>query len=84
LNIGLVGLVVLQIRGHRVTRARLVFPLVATVYAASHFLHSVPTAGDDLVLVVGFASVGAGLGVLGIGAGMSFALAYAHRRGLVS
>lgn len=64
LNITLIGLVVLQIRGHRVTRARLLFPLVATVYVASQYLHSIPTAGDDLVLVVGFASVGAALGAL--------------------
>ena len=35
MNIGLIALVVLQIRGHKVTRARLVFPLVATVFVAA-------------------------------------------------
>ena len=33
MNIGLIALVVLQIRGHKVTRARLLFPLVATVWS---------------------------------------------------
>jgi len=67
MNIALIALVILQIRGHKVTRARLVFPLVATVFVAAQFLHAIPTAGDDLVLIIGFASVGA---VLGAGAGL--------------
>jgi hypothetical protein len=62
MNIGLIALVVLQIRGHKVTRARLVFPLVATVFVAAQFLHAIPTAGNDLVLIVGLASLGAALG----------------------
>ena len=63
MNIGLVALVVLQIRGHKVTRARLLLPVVATAYVASTFLHSLPTAGNDLVLVTVLASIGAALGV---------------------
>jgi len=62
MNIALIALVILQIRGHHVTRARLVFPLVATVFVASQFLHSIPTAGNDLVLIVGFAATGTALG----------------------
>jgi hypothetical protein len=62
LNIVLIGLVVLQIRGHKVTRARLLFPLVVTVYVASQFLHAIPSAGNDLVLIIGLALVGAALG----------------------
>jgi hypothetical protein len=62
LNIALIALVILQIRGHKVTRARLVFPLVATVFVAAQFLHAVPTSGNDLVLIVGLASAGAALG----------------------
>ena len=67
MNIALIALVILQIRGHKVTRARLVFPLVATVFVAAQFLHAIPTAGNDLVLIVGFAAVGAALGA---GAGL--------------
>ncbi|HET6793505.1 MAG TPA: hypothetical protein VFH45_03630, partial [Acidimicrobiales bacterium] len=40
LNIGLVGLVVLQLRGHRITRARMLLPVVATAYVALQFLHT--------------------------------------------
>jgi len=67
MNIGLIALVVLQIRGHKVTRARLLFPLVATVFVAGQFLHAIPTAGNDLVLIAGLACVGAALGA---GAGL--------------
>src|SRR5947209_5349002 len=49
MNVALIALVVLQIRGHKVTRARL-------------FLRSVPTEGNDLVLIVGLAAIGAALG----------------------
>jgi len=67
MNIGLIALVVLQIRGHKVTRARLVFPLVATVFVAAQFLHAIPTAGNDLVLIVTLVCMGAALGA---GAGL--------------
>lgn len=67
MNIGLISLVVLQVRRHTVTRARLMLPLVATVFVAAQFLHAIPTAGNDLVLVVGFAAAGA---TLGAGAGL--------------
>lgn len=64
LNAFLIGLVVLQVRGHRVTRLRLIIPVVVTVWVASQFLHGIPTAGNDLVLEIGGAAAGAVLGVL--------------------
>jgi hypothetical protein len=63
MNIALVGLVVLQIRGHKITRARLLLPVVLTVFAASQFLHAIPTAGNDVVLESVLAVLGASLGV---------------------
>ena len=63
LNIGLVGLVVLQLRGHRITRARMLLPVVATAYVALQFLHTIPTAGNDVALEAALAAVGAGLGL---------------------
>lgn len=63
MNIGLISLVILQIRGHYVTRARLLFPLVATAVVAGQFLHAVPAAGNDLILIVGLCAIGAALGV---------------------
>jgi len=64
LNFFLIGLVVLQIRGHKMTRARLLLPLVVTIWVASQFLHTIPSAGDDRVLEVGFACLGGLLGAL--------------------
>jgi hypothetical protein len=63
LNIALVGLVVLQIRGIRLTKAALLLPVVMTGWAASQILHAVPTAGNDLQLEAIFALAGASLGV---------------------
>jgi hypothetical protein len=63
MNIALMGLVVLQIRGHKITRARLLLPVVLTVWAASQFLHAIPTAGNDLVLETSLAVLGVTLGV---------------------
>ncbi len=63
-NIALVSLVVVQIRGHKITVARLLFPIVAVAYVATQYLHSVPTAGNDLLLEVGLAGIGCALGVL--------------------
>lgn len=68
LNFALVGLVVLQLRGHRITRARLLVPVVVTVWVAGQFLHSIPTAGNDVLLETSLASVGA---LLGVAAGLA-------------
>ncbi len=52
LNIVLVALVVLQMRGRRLDRRGLVLPLALVAWAASHYLHGIPTVGNDAVLVV--------------------------------
>jgi hypothetical protein len=59
LNIALVALVVLQMRGRRLDRRGLVLPLALVGWAASHYLQEIPTAGNDGVLVA--AGVVAGL-----------------------
>jgi len=63
LNIALIGLVLLQIRGIKVTKAALVFPVVMTVWIATSLLGTIPTGGNDLVLEIGGALAGATLGV---------------------
>jgi hypothetical protein len=63
MNIGLVGLVVLQVRGHKVTAARLLVPVVMTFWFASQIFHTIPTVGNDVVLEGSLALLGAGLGV---------------------
>lgn len=63
LNIALVGLVALQIRGVKLTAAALLVPVVMTAWAASQILHTVPTGGNDLALEASFALGGLALGV---------------------
>ncbi|HEY3811015.1 MAG TPA: hypothetical protein VGL49_06240 [Acidimicrobiales bacterium] len=60
----LIALVVVQIRGRRLTVRSLVLPLILVGYAATHYLHSIPTAGNDMLLIVAGAAVGLTLGVL--------------------
>ena len=62
MNLVLVGLVLLQIRGHKVTAVRLLVPVALTVWAASQFLHAIPTAGNDVALEALLALAGCALG----------------------
>lgn len=64
LNLTLVGLVVLQIKGHRVTRTRLLVPVALTIVGAGQFLHAIPLQGGDAVLEGALALTGATLGTL--------------------
>ncbi|MGN6474131.1 MAG: hypothetical protein ACTHK4_10870 [Mycobacteriales bacterium] len=61
LNIVLISLVVLQLRGRRLDRRGLVLPLVLVGWAASQYLRGIPTVGNDGWLVA-----------LGVIAGLSF------------
>ncbi len=62
LDLALIGIVFLQIRGRRLTVHSLLLPIGITLWVARTYLHSVPTAGDDLVLIVVCTAVGVGLG----------------------
>jgi hypothetical protein len=64
IDIALIAVVLLQIRGRRLTTRALLLPVILVGYVAVNYLHSVPTAGNDLLLVVATASVGAMLGLL--------------------
>jgi hypothetical protein len=64
LNATLIGLVALQIRGHKVTVARLLLPVILTIWGASQFLQTLPTAGGDLALESSLVMAGCALGVL--------------------
>lgn len=64
INALLVLVVVRQIRGGRLDLTGLLLPVVLVGGAASYYLRSVPTAGNDLVLELVLAGSGAVLGVL--------------------
>jgi hypothetical protein len=75
LNGVLVAFVLIQIRGRRITGRNLILPLAIVAVVAVKYLHSVPIAGNDLLLVI----VGAAAGLLlGTGCGLATAV---FRRG---
>jgi hypothetical protein len=59
----LVLLVLLQIKERTLTTRTLVRPLVILAIAVSNYLHGIPTAGNDLVLVGVLALIGLSIGV---------------------
>jgi hypothetical protein len=64
IDITLISLVLVQIRARRLTVKALVLPLGLVAYVADSYLRGVPTAHNDLFLIVGAAVVGATLGGL--------------------
>ena len=64
IDISLIALVLVQIRGRRLTTRALLLPLGIVSYVAYSYLRGVPTAGNDLFLVAGCAALGATLGGL--------------------
>ena len=70
----LIGLVVLQLRGRRLTLRGLLLPVVLVAWAAVQYFRGIPTAGNDLILVIAAAAAGVALGA---GAG---ALTRVYRR----
>jgi hypothetical protein len=62
LNTGLIALIVLQLRGRRLDRRGLLLPLGLVTWAASQYLHGIPTTGADPVLVATGLTAGIGLG----------------------
>jgi hypothetical protein len=65
LNAAFVLLVLRQARERELDRRSVIVPLVLMFFVGSQYLHAFPTAGNDLLLIVGLAIVGLTLGVLG-------------------
>jgi hypothetical protein len=59
----LVLLVLRQIREARFDRKAVLLPLGIAAVVCNSYLHSIPTAGNDLFLIIGFAALGIALGV---------------------
>jgi hypothetical protein len=64
LNLLLVAAVLRQMRGKKLTPVGLLWPIGLVVAAAVEYLHTIPSAGNDLDLVVAGAAIGASLGCL--------------------
>jgi hypothetical protein len=64
INIALVATVLRQIRWNRMDARFVILPLALVGIAATSYLHTIPTAGNDLVLVAALALVGITFGGL--------------------
>ncbi|MGC5562310.1 hypothetical protein ACPYPG_05635 [Streptomyces sp. FR-108] len=64
-DIALVLVVFRQLREGRLDLRSYLIPLGIVAFVASQYLHTVPTAGNDLVLIGALVGVGAALGVAG-------------------
>lgn len=62
LDLALIGIVFLQIRGRRLSARSLLLPIVIVAIVAKDYLHSIPTAGNDLILIAGCTALGIALG----------------------
>jgi hypothetical protein len=64
----LIAIVLLQIRGRRISARSLALPIGIVAFAAVDYLHGVPTTGNNFILVLAGAVTGL---VLGIGCGLA-------------
>jgi hypothetical protein len=64
IDISLIGLVLIQVKSRRLTVRALLLPIGIVAYVAFSYLKGIPTAGNDLLLVIGAAAIGATLGGL--------------------
>ncbi len=64
LNLLLVAVVMRQMRGKKLSTAGLLWPVGLVLVFGARYLRSIPTAGNDLVLIIGGAAFGAVLGTL--------------------
>jgi hypothetical protein len=62
IDLALIGIVFLQLRGRQLTVRSLLLPVALVAWAASSYLHSIPTAGNDLILIAACAATGIALG----------------------
>jgi hypothetical protein len=64
IDITLVSIVLVQLRGRKLTARALMLPVAIVAYVAITYLKAIPTSGNNLFLIVGCAAVGATLGGL--------------------
>lgn len=65
LNAAFVLLVLRQSRERELDRRSVIIPLTLMFFVGAQYLHTIPTSGHDLVLIVTLALVGLTLGILG-------------------
>lgn len=63
MDISLIALVLVQMRTRRLSLHSLILPIGIVAFAATQYLHAIPTAGNDLVLISICAAAGTALGM---------------------
>lgn len=64
IDISLIAIVLVQVKSRRLTVKALLLPIGIVAYVAFNFLKGIPTAQNDLFLVIGAVAIGATLGGL--------------------
>ena len=64
-NAAFVLLVLRQARERELDRRSVIVPLILMLFVGAQYLHTLPTAGNDLLLILGLAAVGLALGLAG-------------------
>ena len=64
INAAFVLIVFRQARERKLDRRSLIIPLVLIAYVAHMYVHSIPTAGNDPVLIAALATIGLTFGVI--------------------
>jgi hypothetical protein len=65
IDIVLILIVVRQLREEKLTKRFVIIPAGIVAYVAHSYLHSIPTGGHDLVLIIAGVLLGSTLGLLG-------------------
>ncbi|HEY6492314.1 MAG TPA: hypothetical protein VIZ43_03515 [Trebonia sp.] len=65
IDIALILIVLRQLREERLTIRTILLPLALMGWAGIHYLHGVPTAGNDVLLIAALTAVGAVFGLFG-------------------
>jgi len=63
INAGLIFMVLRQARERELDRRSVLVPVALVAFAAQTYVHSIPTAGNDLVLIGALGTIGLALGV---------------------
>ena len=63
INAGLIFMVLRQARERELDRRSVFVPVALVAFAAQTYVHSIPTAGNDLVLIGALGTIGLALGV---------------------
>jgi hypothetical protein len=65
IDLALLLIVFRQLREGRLTARTFVIPLALIAWVITHYLHAVPTSGNDAWLIAGFTAVGVVFGLVG-------------------